>query len=133
MDKTQPHLHLTLNLANGARLAPEDVELIETIGRVRSILGTAKVMDLSYRKTWLMVDALNRAFETPVIETHPGRRGAGANPSAFGLRVVALYRSALRQATRASQPVLAELNASLDPTFQLMPKATAAAGEDPQA
>jgi molybdate transport system regulatory protein len=106
-------ISLTLHLANGVGLSEEDVTLVETIGRCRSILGASRLIGVSYRKAWLMVDALNRCFETPVVATHPGRRGAGAEPTAFGLRVVALYRSAERQARRAAAAALTELDSGL--------------------
>ncbi len=71
-EKKQARVHLHLSFPNGGSLDEADVALIETIKRCRSILGTSKLMGLSYRKTWLMTDALNRTFESKVIETFPG-------------------------------------------------------------
>ena len=76
-EKSQAQVHLRLSFPNGGGLDEADMALIETIKRCRSILGASKLMGLSYRKTWLMTDALNRTFESKVIETFPGRRGAG--------------------------------------------------------
>lgn len=112
------HLEIAVELPNGARLDAADVHLIETIRTCRSILGAAKLIDHSYRKTWLMVDALNRSFETRVIDTFPGRRGGGAEVTAFGERVVALYRSIERRSARATAATLAELTAACDPNFE---------------
>ena len=72
---------------------------------------------MSYRKTWFMVDAMNRIFETKVIETFPGRRGGGAEVTAFGQRIVALFRSIERRSCRAAAAALNELMASLNRTF----------------
>jgi molybdate transport system regulatory protein len=105
-------ISLTLHLAGGTSLTAEDVTLIETIGRTRSIIGAGRALDVSYRKAWLMVDGLNRAFETPLVATFPGRRGNGAEVTAFGERVVALYRSAERQSARSAAAALSELDAS---------------------
>ncbi len=113
----EPHLSIEVHLPNGGRLAAEDVALIETIRSTRSILGASRISGHSYRKTWLMVDALNRTFETRVIATFPGRRGAGAEPTPFGERLVALYRSIERRSMAASAAALAELSASADPGF----------------
>jgi molybdate transport system regulatory protein len=109
----QAQLHLRLEFANGGSLGEADIELIETIARCRSILGTSKLMGLSYRKTWLMTDALNRTFESKVIETFPGRRGAGAEVTAFGQRLAALFRSVERRSAAAAAAALEELTSSL--------------------
>ena len=80
-------------------------------------------MGLSYRKTWLMTDALNRTFESKVIETFPGRRGAGAAPTAFGERLAALFRSIERRSASAAAAAISELSASLDWTFEAQAQA----------
>jgi molybdate transport system regulatory protein len=63
-------------------------ELLGHIARAASISAAAKAMGMSYRRTWLLVDAMNRRFREPLVETHPGggataapgesRRGKGA-------------------------------------------------------
>lgn len=117
VDKTRGVVAIGIELPNGARLDAEDVALIEIIRSCRSIVGASRLAGHSYRKTWLMVDALNRAFETRVIDTFPGRKGGGAEVTVFGERVVALYRSVERRARRAAEGALAELGAASDPRF----------------
>jgi molybdate transport repressor ModE-like protein len=56
-----------VSFANGGSLTPEDLALIEAIRSERSILAASRATGVSYRKCWLMVDALNRTFETPVF------------------------------------------------------------------
>ncbi len=130
-DRKKARVHLWLSLPNGGRLNEADIALIETIKRCRSILGASKFMGMSYRKTWLMTDALNRTFESRVIETHPGRRGAGAEPTPFGERIVALFRSAERRASAAATAATDELTASLDWSFEAqMPGAAEVAHRD---
>jgi molybdate transport system regulatory protein len=127
IDHKQACMHVRLSFPNGGSLSQADIDLIETIKRCRSILGASKLMGLSYRKTWLMTDALNRTFESKVIETFPGRRGAGAMPTAFGERLVALFRSIERRSAVAASAAIGELTASLDWTFVV--QAQAVAGE----
>jgi molybdate transport system regulatory protein len=126
-EKNRAQVHLRLTFPNGGGLDESDIELIETIKRCRSILGASKLMGLSYRKTWLMTDALNRTFESKVIETFPGRRGAGAGVTVFGERLVALFRSVERRSSAAAAAAIGELTASLDWDFE--PQAPAAAPE----
>jgi molybdate transport system regulatory protein len=116
MSKTgqkQAQVHVRLAFPNGGSLDEADIMLIETIARCRSILGASKLMGLSYRKTWLMTDALNRTFEARVIETFPGRRGAGAEVTVFGQRLAALFRSIERRSSAAAAAAVGELTASL--------------------
>jgi molybdate transport system regulatory protein len=117
-NRRRPKVHVRLSLPNGGSLGESDIALIETLQRCRSILGASKLMGLSYRKTWLMADALNRTFETRVIETFPGRKGGGAEVTAFGQRIVALFRSIERRSSVAAAATLAELTASLAWSFE---------------
>ncbi len=125
------HLSIELNLPNGGTFGPEDLSLIDTIRIERSIIGASRAMGVSYRKCWLMVDAMNRTFESTVVATFPGRRGGGAEITPFGERLVALYRSIERHATNSAKKSLDELTASLDWSFD--PKAKAVIQEQESA
>jgi molybdate transport system regulatory protein len=122
-------VEVIIRFANGGRLMLEDLAMIEAIRAERSILAASRATGVSYRKCWLTVDALNRTFETPVFATFPGRRGGGAQLTDFGERLVALYRSMERRSRSASAQALAELTASLDPSFAA--RASSEAAEDP--
>ena len=117
-DREGVRIHVSLSLPNGGRLDEADIALIETVHKCRSILGASKLMGLSYRKTWLMTDALNRTFETKVVETFPGRRGGGAEVTAFGQRLAALFRSVERRSSTAAAAALGDLTASLNWSFE---------------
>jgi len=125
------HIELTITFLNGGRLTPEDVLLLETIRKERSILGAARVTGISYRKCWLMVDALNRTFETQVFETFPGRRGGGAEITPFGERLIALCKSMERRTRTATAAALGELAKATDLTYQ--PRANGAVAAPPKA
>jgi molybdate transport system regulatory protein len=119
--KSHARLELSLALPNGGRLEPVDVRLIETIRASRSISGAGRALGISYRKTWCMVDALNRTFSSRVVETYPGRHEGGAEVTAFGERLVALYRSIERRSASSTAAAMAEIVASLDPDFVVEP------------
>jgi molybdate transport system regulatory protein len=122
-------IEVIVRFANGGRLTPEDLALIEAIRTQRSIIGAGRATGISYRKCWLTVDALNRMFETPIFATFPGRRGAGAELTPFGERMVALYKSMERRARTASRAAVEELNSALDPSYR--PRASGGALEHP--
>ena len=123
-------IELAITFSNGGRLTPEDLLLIEIIRKERSILGASRASGISYRKCWLMVDALNRTFETSVFETHPGRRGGGAEITAFGERLIALYRSMERRTHTATAAALGELGEAIDPDYR--PRANGVVEEVPR-
>ena len=129
--KREAQIALTITFGNGGSLASEDLQLIEFIRKERSILGVARASGISYRKCWLMVDALNRTFETPVFETHLGRRGGGAEITLFGERLIALYRSMERRTRTATAAALGELQKATDPHYQK--RASGAAEAAPKA
>lgn len=118
-------LAIELRLPNGGWFGEEELSLVEAIRAERSIIGASRALGLSYRKCWLIVDMINRCFESPVVVTHPGRRNGGSEITQFGERLVALYRSIGRNAASASKKSLEELTASLDWNFD--PRARVAA------
>jgi len=110
-----PRLSVRIDFPDGVRLGPGKVALLEAIGRTRSISAAGRSLEMSYRRAWLLVDAINTAFEEPAVVTRPGRRDGGAELTAFGARLVALYRTVERGATEAAAPALAELAAARVP------------------
>jgi molybdate transport system regulatory protein len=98
-------LTLRLDFDDARRLGPGKVGLLEAIEATGSITGAARAMGMSYRRAWLLLEATNGMFRTPVVETaHGGTRGGGARVTAFGQEVVARYRAvegALREAASA--------------------------------
>lgn len=124
-------IEVVVHFANGGRLTPEDFLLIDAIRTHRSIIGAGRATGISYRKCWLMVDALNRTFETPVFATYPGRKETGSEITPFGERLVALYRSIERRSRNGAAAALKELEGALNPGYQ--PRAGGGAGEQPKA
>ncbi len=121
-------IDIVVHLSNGGRLTPEDFALIEAIRRHRSIIGAGRATGISYRKCWLMVDALNRTFESPVFATHPGRREMGSEITPFGERLVALYRSMERRSRSGAAAAMKELDGALNPGY--CRRASGASSED---
>lgn len=85
-----------------AAMGPGKAELVERIGRTGSISAAAREMGMSYRRAWQLVEALNRDFREPVVETAiGGRRGGGASVTRFGARLVARFHAMEVEASRA--------------------------------
>lgn len=109
----EPKLSLRIDLPNGSRLGPGKVALLESVRERRSIAAAARDHGMSYRRAWLLIDDMNRAYTEPVVMTYPGRsQGAGAELSPFGERLVALYRTAERDAAQGAASSLAQITAA---------------------
>jgi molybdate transport system regulatory protein len=107
-----PRVSLRLDFAAG-RLGPGKIALLEAIGREGSLAGAARALDMSYKRAWDLVGELDTLFVEPVVISTPGRNtGGGTALTAFGARVVALYRAAERRATAAADAAMQELAAA---------------------
>jgi molybdate transport system regulatory protein len=87
-------------------LGPGRVELLGHIGRERSISAAAKKMDMSYRRAWELVKAMNDAAGVPLVEASTGGPGGGgASVTTHGRRAVRLYRELVARFTTTADAV----------------------------
>ena len=95
-------------------MGPGKIRLLELVGETGSISAAGRAMDMSYRRAWLLVDALNRTFRTPVLMARGGGvGGGGAYLTPFGAELVACYRAMESQAQEALAPRVALLEQAL--------------------
>lgn len=87
-------LSIRLDLASGARIGPGKVAVLEEIARSGSISAAGRALRMSYRRTWELVEDLNRTLGTPVVETAAGGSGGGgAVLTRAGKAIVERYRA----------------------------------------
>ena len=87
------HLKLSLVFESGTRIGPGKAALLESVRETGSISAAARAMGMDYKRAWLLIDSLNRAFDTPVVERAAGGSGGGgATLTKFGADVLARYR-----------------------------------------
>src|SRR2546428_13465479 len=58
-------------------IGPGRADLLGAIARTGSISAAAREMKMSYRRAWLLVEAMNSAFRRPLVETLTGGEGGG--------------------------------------------------------
>jgi molybdate transport system regulatory protein len=105
---------LRIVMGEGLILGPGKVDLIEAIERSGSISAAARTMGMSYRRAWLLVDALNHMFNRPlVIAASGGSHGGGAEVTDFGRDVAAAYRRIEERTRSAILEELAPLDRAL--------------------
>lgn len=91
-----PQLKFRIRIHKGDDIAvgPGKVALLEAIIDSGSITAAAKQLGMSYRRAWLLVDAMNRSFRAPVVETAKGGRAGGSTVvTALGEEVIRRYRA----------------------------------------
>ncbi|MEI9890376.1 MAG: LysR family transcriptional regulator [Caulobacteraceae bacterium] len=98
-------LKLKVQLLCGDELAmgPGKADLLEAIIQEGSISGAGRKLGMSYRRTWLLVDAMNRCWTLPLVEaTAGGGQAKGARLTACGREVLAAYRALEAAVARAA-------------------------------
>lgn len=85
-------------------MGPGKADLLEAIDREGSISAAGRAMGMSYRRTWMLVDTMNRCWVEPLVETTPGGgAGRGAQLTALGREVLATYRALMAELEAAAQ------------------------------
>ena len=82
-------------------IGPGKIALLESIEKTGSLTSAAKMLDMSYRRAWLLLDEVNRSVKQPAVESSKGgSRGGGSRLTELGRQLVTLYRRIERTATR---------------------------------
>ena len=99
-------IKIQLYCGNEIAMGPGKADLLDAIAREGSISAAGRTLGMSYRRSWMLVDAMNRCWAEPLVETSPGNaRGGGARVTLFGIAVLAHYRALQdRISTAASCP-----------------------------
>ena len=88
-----PSLRIRIVFGDEAMLGPGKIDLLEHIRDTGSIAAGGRRMNMSYKRAWLLVEEMNRAFREPlVVSTRGGAQGGGARLTDAGEAVVAHYR-----------------------------------------
>ncbi len=106
-------LKLQILCGEGFAMGPGKADILEAIGREGSISAAGRALGISYRRTWLLVDEMNRSFRSRLVATSANSRGARLTE--FGADVLAAYR-----ALESEAEVLAKSDAYRRLTAQLL-------------
>ena len=109
-------LKLSIVFESGARIGPGKAELLESIRQTGSISAAARDMNMSYKRAWVLLDSMNRAFKEPVVEAITGGpRGGGAVLTPFGADVLDRYQRIVAVANTAAADDLSVLGRAAVP------------------
>lgn len=89
-------VRVSIVFESGARIGPGKAKLLESIRDSGSISAAARDMGMSYKRAWVLLDSINRAFTEPVVTAAPdGAGGGGARLTPFGAEVLERYNRIL--------------------------------------
>jgi molybdate transport system regulatory protein len=109
--KAGDRLSIRLDLASGARIGPGKIAVLEEIARSGSISAAGRALHMSYRRTWELVEDLNRSLGHPVVATAAGGSGGGgASLTDLGRAVVERYRAIELDTAQAARKHLQVIN-----------------------
>ena len=101
-DFRAPAGQIRIAFDSGLVVGPGKVDLLEHVRDTGSISAAGRRMKMSYKRAWDLIDAMNRHFATPVVETSKGGAGGGgAKLTAMGEEVIERYRRIQSQAAEA--------------------------------
>jgi molybdate transport system regulatory protein len=107
-------LHLRVVLGQQVALGPGKAELLEGIAATGSIAAAGRRMGMSYKRAWLLVEAMNTMFSAPLVDAAKGGAGGGgAALTPLGVQMLDAYRRLEAAASRAGAQEMARMRRAL--------------------
>lgn len=76
-----------------AAMTEAGADLLEQIAAAGSLSEAARRLRYSYRRAWMLLDAMNRRWPQPLVKTATGgARGGGAQVTELGQNVLRTFR-----------------------------------------
>ncbi len=107
-------LTLRVDFGESRSIGPGKIRLLEAIEQTGSISQAGRVLGMSYRRAWLLIDDMNQCFRDAVVSARPGgHQGGGAVLTEFGAELIREYRAIEEAAADAAKKRLRPLEAAL--------------------
>ncbi len=75
-------------------MGPGKADLLDAIMTHGSISAAGRALGMSYRRTWMLVDTMNRCWSGLLVETSAGgTKGGGARVTELGRSILQDYRA----------------------------------------
>lgn len=105
----KPRPRVRILIGSATALGPGKVRLLEAIADLGSISAAARSMGMSYRRAWMLVDAMNKSFRGDVVSTVTGGKGGGgARVTTLGHDILGRYHSMETKAETSVRDDLSE-------------------------
>lgn len=87
-------IKLRLEYPSPLVLGPGKAQLLEGIARLGSISAAGREMGMSYKRAWSLVEEMNAAFASPLVDSsRGGAGGGGAVVTRQGQQMLVHYRA----------------------------------------
>jgi molybdate transport system regulatory protein len=108
------HPQLRISFKKSIAMGPGKADLLDAIGQTGSISAAARLLGMSYRRAWLLVETMNECFKSALVETATGgEHGGGAVVTDLGHDVVRRYRAMEKKAAASVSREMADFTALL--------------------
>lgn len=101
-------------LGTDVALGPGKADLLEAIAETGSIAAAGRRMRMSYKRAWMLTEAMNQMFAKPLVDAAKGgAHGGGAALTPLGQRMLEAYRRLESHATAAGAAELTAIRRAL--------------------
>jgi molybdate transport system regulatory protein len=115
--KPLPLIRFRIDFGENSNVGPGKIELLEAIQTHGSVSAAARILKLSYRRAWLLLDSLNQSFTEPVsVNSVGGNGGGGVKITPFGALLIERYREAERRFIQIGNECLRDIQARIVPS-----------------
>jgi molybdate transport system regulatory protein len=85
---------LWVEITRAAAFTEAGADLLEQIEACGSLSEAARRLHFSYRRAWMLIEAMNRLWPEPLVKTAiGGKRGGGTRLTDVGRDVLSVYRN----------------------------------------
>lgn len=117
-ERTPLRARVRIDFGAAARFGPGKADLLEAVARTGSISAAGRATGMSYRRAWMLLDAVNRTFEEPVVTASVGgAQGGGARLTPFGLALLEAFRAVEADCAAAAERRLGPFRDRLAPGY----------------
>ncbi|MEE9362299.1 MAG: winged helix-turn-helix domain-containing protein [Cellulophaga sp.] len=83
-----------IEVGDNVLLGDGRVQLLKAIIETGSLSKAAKSLEMSYKKAWKLIDAVNKSAETPVVSMSiGGKNGGGAIVTDYGKELITAFET----------------------------------------
>lgn len=118
MKNKQPTAQFRMRVYKDQTIAvgPGKIALLEAIAQTGSISAAARLLKMSYRRAWLLVNETNSTLKSPAVtSSEGGAQGGGSRLTEVGQQLIAHYRAIEQIALLAAADEINALTALIAP------------------
>ena len=116
MSTKQSDVQFRMRVYRDAAIAigPGRITLLEAIDQTGSISAAARLLKMSYRRAWLLVNETNNSLKRPAVtSSEGGASGGGSQLTETGRAIIRHYRNIEAIAAEAAQAEIKALTAMI--------------------